>query len=206
MRIIYIYIIDYNSGLAKGLSSWNPRHQQKPIEPVPCITIASFLHLFVANILRTHKTNSTCDEYSNMFTNSSVKTNSGNIQATHVHFTVTNIMLVQYVMRHDYDYIMQLTQYSRNNRILIWISSNLILLISMPIQDRAAFKGLLSFAPSIIHRTLHGGSTLSQDVTGGSGRGMFAVKLLLFLSDPFAMETRTHRFLNLGKFTSTKRL
>lgn len=114
---IYIYIIDYNSGLAKGLSSWNPRHQQKPIEPVPCITMASFLHLFVANILRTHKTNSTCDEYSNMFTNSSVKTNSGNIQTTHVHFTVTNIMLVQYVMRHDYDYIMQLTQYSKNNRI-----------------------------------------------------------------------------------------
>ena len=151
----YIYIIDYNSGLAKGLSSWNPRRQQKPIEPVPCITITSFLHLFVANILRTHKTNSTCDLYSNMFTDSSVKTNSGNIQATHVHFTVTNIMLVQYVMYHDYDYILQLARYSKNNRI--WISSNLILLISMPIHGRAAFKGLLSFAPSIIHRTLHGG-------------------------------------------------
>ena len=52
---------------------------------------------------------------------------------------------------YDYIYILSLTLLLH---IHICLSSNLILLISMPIHGRAAFKGLLSFAPSIIHRTL----------------------------------------------------
>ncbi len=138
-----------------GILDTSKNHRTRPMH-IHCFVFAPVCGQYLEN----HKTNSTCNEYSNMSTSTSFKIKSGNIWATHVHITVTNInntffnVSIMIVLNTTYPIFKKIIEYP-------------------PHHHANAVSGNFQGAPvlcSIDHTPDLAWGLRSQDVTGGSSR------------------------------------